>query len=511
MANWQEQRGVFYKIAIEQALSSSDDFRRVFPLGCNVPEEKLSQWLRSLGRVPKDFSLQRRYVNRFKVGADPEFLFVRGVPGDQVRKAARELGLKQGVAFGADNNGRLTEIRPHPSRSAIEVCASILSTFRWLVLNRPQTLDYAWMAGAWALNDGLGGHIHFGRKRPTRAVEVSALDRIEESLLNIGTFPMADVERRRNGDEHGQQYGRLGDFRLQTHGYEYRTFPSWLETPELSFLSLTLGKLAVHDPEMTKWGSFARPNMTLIRLQNFLSYYKNRDDDARLALIVLKRGIPTHRGVDLKPNWGLTIPKADAARLNFGNLVIPSSIRPDAKDIQEIFEGLLGGKAPEWRTPTPTWSPIKPPDEYQMCLDRTDTMGKKGLGEMTWDLCSHKSIPIVVDSIREHGRYLLSVPKSLADMLPAKWLNQKEIVTHALAPWMIIVSKEATEGLAVKTTRRLLTEGVLPIWKLKDVKPESLSIWEKNVRQIPKSKAKKYSGRILYSSTGNNQIPGLVR
>src|SRR5581483_8667143 len=123
----------FYRVAISHGISAPEGMHRAFPLGCAVSEQILESWLKRLQKLP-EFGPQRRYVNRFKVGADPEFVFVSsGLTRDEdSRVDAHHLGLQQGPAFGADNNGRLAEIRPHPSRSALRVCASILSTLRWM-------------------------------------------------------------------------------------------------------------------------------------------------------------------------------------------------------------------------------------------------------------------------------------------------------------------------------------------------------------------------------------------
>src|SRR5581483_4609146 len=83
-----------------------------------------------------------------------------------------------------------------------------------------------------------------GPREPMRSVPWTISPRI---CLAWASIPREMAERR-GGDRLGQHYGMPGDFRLQTHGYEYRTFPSWLDSPALAFISITLAKLCVHCP-----------------------------------------------------------------------------------------------------------------------------------------------------------------------------------------------------------------------------------------------------------------------
>ena len=58
-----------------------------------------------------------RLLNHFKLGADPEFAFLN----EGKQHSAHDFGLRAGLCFGADNNGRLVELRPRASRYAVEV------------------------------------------------------------------------------------------------------------------------------------------------------------------------------------------------------------------------------------------------------------------------------------------------------------------------------------------------------------------------------------------------------
>jgi len=264
------------------------------PLG--VALEKAQSWLDNMYRLKPLLSTptEPRLVNRFPIGADPEFAFLLESSGELEGIAATEMGFKTGLAFGADVNGRLAELRPKPNRFGLRVVASMLATMRWLAYLNPKTTYLIWKAGAYSQRDGLGGHIHFGRKRTSRGREVKALDKLTGTLYLANIFSKAEGDRRRKNTD----YGRLGDYRLQAHGYEYRVLPSWLDSPWMAFFTLTVAKLAVYAPELvipwTTQGNAER------KLSALLAYFKGRDDDALIAYHALKRsGFPKFFGGDV--------------------------------------------------------------------------------------------------------------------------------------------------------------------------------------------------------------------
>lgn len=492
---WREQHEEFKKLAIREGIARLEDLKEALPFGCAVPEVRIMRWLGQLLALPKEFASQRRYINRFKLGADPEFIFVDSKR--VLRIDARSLELQQGLAFGMDNNGRLTEIRPYPSRSALNIVASILATLRWLAILYPVTLDYEWQAGAFLHGDGIGGHVHFGRKRPHRNLEVKALDTIEEELLQLKAYPLAEVLRRRQGDGRNHPYGLPGDIRFQQHGYEYRTFPSWLDNPELAFVTLVLSKLAVQNPTLTQ--GFPLLEATAARSQriwNLLAYYKDIDDDARLALRIVARKFPTHLGGDFKKRWGIEkegIP-AILPKITF----IPSCIKPSKTDAEELFNCFLNGKAPTFRVPEPTWTPTNPLKDYVMAIKDTNTWGAKGLGELLWDVVRHKSLIYVVANNRNMDyRYYFSIPKSMATVLPRNWANltENKITVHA-GDDKYIYSNEQRRGNSASFTecRRLLLQTIFPFWRISEVKADSLLQWQR----MQVASRKRYSDTLLY-------------
>lgn len=502
MSEYIEQKKAFYKAAVDHGIRSKGELGKVFPLGVRVPERKLVKWLERLDNLP-EFSTQRRYVNRFKLGADPEFVVVdpRSSPSELIRIDAMNLGLSQGLAFGADNNGRLAELRPAPSRSAVRVCASIMNTLRWMAMLKPKSAQFNWLAGAFLCGDGVGGHVHFGRKRPTRGLETNALDALSDILLALGVFPVEQVNQRRRGDRLHQLYGLPGDIRLQTHGYEYRTFPSWLASPTLAFFVLTLSKLAVHNPEMLLGlPSTSDRTVQARRLYNFLASYKEVDDDALLACYVLKRGFPTHWGWDFKKAWGVGVISTKDEEFPLVN-VTPSIIPPTEEDVREMFGHLYGGDEISVSMPRPSWSPLTVPGGYSMLIDRSNTILQKGLGEIVWDLCGPGSLKVMVQGGGGPGKMALLVSPNFA--LPSNWQKLVKVpamVSREYEGNTIAIPLSWREGDKAKRVKAALLSGAFPIWKVGSVKKGDYQTWAEGVKPKAKKNVKFPLSKVVMQS-----------
>lgn len=80
----------------------------------------------------------------------------------------------------------------------------------------------------------LGGHIHIGNASPSKELTM-VLDYF------LSPFNEFNTEQRTVS-----KYGKLGDVRVQPHGFEYRTPPAaWLLTPTLALMTLQLTKNVV--------------------------------------------------------------------------------------------------------------------------------------------------------------------------------------------------------------------------------------------------------------------------
>lgn len=488
------KKDILYRLAVTHGISCIEELPKYLPM---PPSPTVNGWLSKFLQMPKRFAPTRRYVNRFKLGADPEFCF--GNAGS--RLDASIAGLQQGPAFGADNNGRLAEIRPYPSRSAVKVVASVLTTLRWMVLLKPEIVNYDWVSGAFLWDDGIGGHVHFGRKRPTRRIEVEALDHVQTMLEFLGAYPVEQIARRRRGDARRQIYGQLGDYRLQQHGYEYRTFPSWLDNPALAFLTLVVSKLVVQAPDLYR---FSGGNETQ-RLRNLLAYFKTIDDDARLALVLLDRGLPRHEGGDFKGRWGISVSARQSCGFKQTIAVLPSCIPPDEEAVAEVFEHLRTGSPINFRVPKPTWSPINPPTGYKMCIKNTPTILQKGLGEMVLDLCASDKVPIAFGSGPKNAPIPIGISRELAGKLTHNWksLLKGKVVQVDVKPGVITIAPEWREGSKAREIRRILLSGVFPLWRVQECGKDSLEKWEATIKRP----VRKFAGKVVYESSTHKVGP----
>lgn len=443
-----------------------------------------------------------RLVNHFMLGADPEFVFAHGGK----RRDASAFRLKTGLFVGADQNGRLVEVRPKADRSALRVVASILSSLRWLAALKPDTLAYNWEAGAWKYDDGIGGHIHFGRKTPNRALEIIALNGLAHVLYSLGVFPADEQARRMQGDAHRQRYGLPSDYRLQVHGYEYRSLPSWLDSPWLAYLCIVLGKLAVHQPELVApWEAHMQP--TVDNLRNLLGYYKGLDDDAALALYALDiLGLPQHIGGDFKGRWGIHALQVTTRKdIN----VWPTSVAPSADDVQDLFNYFTLGSPPEYRQPKASWAPTTVPDDFVLCTDNQDTRGQVGVGELLWDMVCHVHHPVTI--VGSDHKNLMWISPDLVAKMPPDWKQR----IHAIAPGIQVsranegnrkigISKDLRQAKKIQLTKAVLTSGLFPLWRVSEATEEKFRAW-RQVPQAPKVVATVNRGVQVYPPVGKQE------
>lgn len=513
------QKAHFLRDVVSSGVTDLVGLRKVYPLGWDVPNEKLEKWLRVLFRNPNFDSIgmrpQYRLVNHFMLGADPEFVFTTE---DNEYYHAENLALKAGRAYGADTNGRLVEIRPAPNRSALAVVGSTLATMRWMMLTAPKTQELEWKCGAYIFRDGIGGHVHLGRKKGRTAhtqfarernvnikpADIAGLDTLCAMLETINVYPAEQCASRRRGDNFGQLYGQFGDIRLQNHGYEYRTFPSWLDSPWLAFFTLTLSKLVTHDPKLLGKMPNTAPEIKQ-RIRNLLAYYKGIDDDARICYgALIRAGFPRHVGGDFRARWGLT----GYAGQNLSKTVryVPSKIEPNHRELEELFFHLaLQAPLRSGVIPEPTWAPVAPPKGYYLALDQVVTHHVKGIGEMIADMCMHESKVISIAAMQERGgEEAMSITAGLKQMIHPdglatlrKLLDAQVRVENGRTP-IIRVGISWREGKRAELVKRALLSGVFPIWEVKDTGADALEAWELSRKAAPTVRPKQL-GKELFT------------
>jgi hypothetical protein len=353
-----EKRRLYHRLIVRggrktefQAIAQADSVA--------APSELLAKWEQKFFQLPMDsYPTEPRLINRFCVGADPEFILEMpqiDAAGNRVRgryRHAQTCGLDTLTAFGSDMSGRQAELRAYPSRFILDVIASLVDTVRWM--NEAYGLDKIdWIAPAKYGDDGVGGHIHIGRKRPDTPVCIQSLDAVTQLLLAANVLDSKGQAARREAT----YYGRFGDWRPQVHGYEYRTMPSWMTSPWAAYFTLVVSKLCILN-DATEFLSNDRPQETLI---NLLRAYKFRDDDARICLLALQKlGFPKYENSDFKKRWGVA---PSTCTLNTIRTFFPPVIKPTEETKQQLFDYLVHGKALPAKLPNCNWKPFGLPED----------------------------------------------------------------------------------------------------------------------------------------------------
>jgi len=469
--NSERKRG-FYRDIVLNGIKDFRDLQKLYPLGWQVTDSEVRSWLGRFYREPKlqEYRAIPRLINHFMLGADPEFIFTELLNGRRID--ANLFKMKAGRAYGADNNGRLVEIRPAPNKNSLAVLASILDTFRWMSATVPETNAYNWVCGPYLQEDGLGGHVHLGRRNKVMYNnEVKGLDSLAESLEKSGMYPAHEMDMRRAGDAHNQRYGRPGDVRPQPYGYEYRTFPSWLDSPWIAYLHLVLSKIAVYDPELFY---HARGVEGCTHVTNLLRYYRGLDDDALLAYGALQRlGMPKHIGGDFRPRWGMDGKRPHAPQVT----VVPGAITGHKDTLTELWEHLAHGAPLAVGALRPaTWTPTELPKGYVSLLDTVETRGIKGIGEIVCDLCTYGGGFHVTGKHLEDP-YLIAIGRQWANLLPQDWRERvpKDSI-YVGGDWNGIAVNN--QGNHKQVIELMIGSGMFPVWKIKDVKLESYKEWQ---------------------------------
>lgn len=461
-------------------------------------DAELRDALKSTVPCPKTDNGRR--MNNFCMGSDPEFVLV--APGQRRKTRAFDIGLRPGLAAGCDQNLRLAELRGWPTHSVVEHVAGIMASLRWLYRSVPDTGQYYWRAGAHFDGDGLGGHVHFGRKRPNRDREVAALDGMATVFRNGNFFDNVGWQKRNDGegDNLHQRYGLLGDIRPQLHGYEYRTLPSWLCSPLKAFVVITASKLAVLDPEMTTpWKNREVGDLAtgLDVLQRFARYYAGRDDDAwTLKHLLVQPEFIRQAGhwstpvPDFKHNWGivpgLTPPTKQPTR------ILPAVIRPDITEVAEMAEH-LGGLVPlVYREVAPTFRNSLPNKHY-MWLYETVGQGIQygGAGDLLHNLVGHDGLGV---QIRFGNGMFVSTDLYVGWAAEEKAKFKTAFPQSSIQPDVrrAIQFDRHSMGVGGITLLRkfLLNWGLLPIWTVDAVKDTSYEEFRQHRIEIINLKTK---------------------
>lgn len=212
-------------------------------------------------------------VNDFKIGADPEFVFV--TPDADLRLTPARGPIDEPMLYGLDHGGWVIEPHPIPDFSAKQVTRNIKVALNQIA--RVYGENEKWRAGAFLRanqrNVTLGGHVHIDQPRSV-GTTVRAYDRFTSFLTRLDILPTRESDERRvNG---GHLYGQLGDVRHEHGHYEYRSMCSWLFSQKTTMLCLTGIKLITAAPDTLP------PAATLTGVRDLVKWlegFKGQDDD----------------------------------------------------------------------------------------------------------------------------------------------------------------------------------------------------------------------------------------
>ncbi|GFZ90253.1 hypothetical protein GCM10008018_40630 [Paenibacillus marchantiophytorum] len=190
--------------------------------------ERLAQlFAQAIDRYELGLAKELRRKERVMLGSDPEFLLLspqgKVVFADKFLTREGEVGCDAIVLSGHRLILPLAELRPQPSTDPRELARNLQATMKLATRAIPDE-SLAWLSGGMPVGGyPLGGHIHFSR--------CWLNGHLLRALDNYLALPLILIE----GDTtraRRPRYGFLGDFRKKSHGgFEYRTLPSWMQSP----------------------------------------------------------------------------------------------------------------------------------------------------------------------------------------------------------------------------------------------------------------------------------------
>ncbi|MFS0838111.1 putative amidoligase domain-containing protein [Paenibacillus sp. 1P03SA] len=193
----------------------------------------------AIGRYGAQLSQELARTEPAVLGSDPEFLLVN--PRGKVVSASKyleregQVGCDAIVLSGHRVILPLAELRPQPSSEPAQLAANLRRTMR-TAARKIGDDSLAWIAGGMPLPGfPLGGHVHFSR--------CWLNSHLLRALDNYLALPLMMIEGETTALRR-PRYGLLGDYRRQRHGgFEYRTLPSWLVSPEIALGVFSLARI----------------------------------------------------------------------------------------------------------------------------------------------------------------------------------------------------------------------------------------------------------------------------
>ena len=217
------------------------------------------------------------------VGADPEFAVYHPTTHQFISANNILMDEDYREEIGLDGNSDTGELRPKPQSNPLALAKEIKRLVRMIVFNSEYVNLRKNNLHASSEHLALGGHIHFGHsllqrpRMPSRTSEqirrntsqslseensyfakerdwTEKLTTINKCLdLTIG-FPLMFLEKENYSKQRKNRgYGRLKDWRVQPHGFEYRTPPSFIAEEKLTQAILTIAYSTVFENLFYNW------------------------------------------------------------------------------------------------------------------------------------------------------------------------------------------------------------------------------------------------------------------
>ncbi|MEW9698866.1 hypothetical protein [Paenibacillus sp. SI8] len=235
----------------------------------------LQLFAQAIDRYEAALAKELRRKERAMLGSDPEFLLLspqgKVVYADRFLKRDGAVGCDAIVLSGHRLILPLAELRPQPSADPRELARNLLSTMQLAARAIPDE-SLAWLSGGMPVGGyPLGGHIHFSR--------CWLNGHLLRALDNYLALPLVLIEGETTRKRR-PRYGYLGDFRRKSHGgFEYRTLPSWMQSPEITRGVFALASLIADHYRLLPWLPLSEPDIQA-------AYY--RGDKIGLKLTVAK-------------------------------------------------------------------------------------------------------------------------------------------------------------------------------------------------------------------------------
>lgn len=204
-------------------------------------------------------------------------------------------------SFGLDGNENIAELRPGYSESPIDLTAKIKTILNY---GNEKFPELEFISGHYADDEPIGGHIHISVE-PTDEV-INSLDTVLHSLSECIDDKYQKTLRTNTG------YGKRKAHSKKYYGFEYRTPGSWLLSPSIALVTLTLAKLTTIGvlEDNINFEALKKYKTHRAFLKHFENYLLTIPSDCKEGLSELNLLLNMENIVwdkNILPNWGLGV------------------------------------------------------------------------------------------------------------------------------------------------------------------------------------------------------------